>query len=184
VTKTGPEATPQGDVLAVGQVAGAHGLRGELRVRTGSADALARAQRPVRLTREEGEPLSFESEITAVRSGRAGECRLCLAGIADRDAAEALRGATLWLHTADLPTLAPGEFYQHELVGCRVEDPAGRELGVVRAIWETGAPDVLVIEDAAGRELLAPAAESLLRQVDLAARRLVIELPPGLIDEA
>jgi 16S rRNA processing protein RimM len=67
-------------------------------------------------------------------------------------------------------------------VGCRVEDGAGREIGVVRGIWETGAADVLVIEDAAGREILVPAAESVLREVDLAGGRVVIDAPPGLLD--
>jgi 16S rRNA processing protein RimM len=174
---------PGADDLAVGRVVGAHGLRGELRVRTGSADALTRARLRVRLVHDEGEQEPFEAEIARVRPGREGECRLALVGVESREAADALRGSTVWVKVADLPALAPGEFYQHQLVGCRVEDATGRPIGIVRAIWETGASDVLVIEDAAGREVLTPAADSLLREVDLAGRRLVIEVPPGLLEE-
>jgi 16S rRNA processing protein RimM len=168
--------------VALGQVVGAHGLRGELRVRTASGDALRSGLR-VRLLREDG-GLALEAEILGARPGREGELRLQLAGIEDRDGAEALRGTTLRALAGDLPKLPPGEYYQHELVGCRVEDAQGRALGRVRAIWQTGAPDVLLIEQDSGRELLVPAAESLLREVDVARRRLVIELPPGLLDEA
>jgi len=131
-----------------------------------------------------GGGLALESEIESARPGRESEYRLRLSGVEGRDVAEALRGTTVWARAVDLPALPPGEFYQHELVGCRVEDPEGRVLGVVRAIWQTGAPDVLVIEQESGHELLAPAAESLLREVDVARRRLVIEVPPGLLDGA
>jgi 16S rRNA processing protein RimM len=159
-----------------------HGLRGELRVRTASGDALRSGLR-VRLLRE-GDELVLASEIETARPGREGEWRLRLAGVPDRGAAEALRGATVWARARDLPKLAPGEFYQHQLLGCRVEDAQGRDLGRVRDIWQTGAPDVLVIERDSGGELLVPAAESLLREVDVARGRLVIEIPPGLLDPA
>jgi 16S rRNA processing protein RimM len=52
----------------------------------------------------------------------------------------------------------------------------------VREIWETGAPDVLVVIDAAHREHLIPAAREILREVDVAARRITIDAPPGLLD--
>ena len=68
-----------------------------------------------------------------------------------------------------------------ELLGCRVESEQGQALGRIRDIWRTGAPDVLVIEDARGGELLVPAA--LLRRVDKAERLVVVELLPGLLPE-
>ena len=81
-----------------------------------------------------------------------------------------------------LGPLAAGEYYQYELVGCRVEDGEGRVLGVVSGIWETGAPDVLVVVDAARREILIPAAREILREVDVSARRITIDPPAGLLD--
>jgi 16S rRNA processing protein RimM len=169
--------------VPVGRVVAAHGLRGELRVRSDCVDALTGSgPLHVRLARDEGDREPQQYEIEEVRPGRQGECRVTLAGIADRGSAEALRGCALLMSRSDLPPLADGEFYQVDLVGCRVEDGAGREIGVVRGIWETGAADVLVIEDAAGREILVPAAESVLREVDLAGGRVVIDAPPGLLD--
>lgn len=182
--------------VPLGRVVGAHGLRGELRVRAAVEDpaALERVTR-VWLTRDEAErgPSARapggererggdEVELLRVRPGREGELRVTLRGVESRDAALALRGATLLARAEELAPLAPGEFYQYELVGCRVEDAEGREIGVVRGIWETGAPDVLVIEDARGREQLVPMAEPLLRSVSLEERCIRIEIPPGLLD--
>ena len=75
-----------------------------------------------------------------------------------RDAAEALRGATLRVRADDLPRLPPGEFYAYELVGCEVFAADGRAIGTVRSILETGGRDLLVIEAANGDQLV-PAAE-------------------------
>ena len=80
-----------------------------------------------------------------------------------------------------LRRLAPGEYYQYQLVGCRVEDLQGRSVGVVRGVWETGAPDVLVIEGDDGVEQLIPCAPEILREVDAEGRRIVIDAPPGLL---
>ena len=102
--------------------------------------------------------------------------------MSDRDAAEALRGATVLVRSEDLPKLPPGDFYAYELVGCEVFTADGRSIGTVRSILETGASDVLVIEGADGGEQLVPAAEPLLQQVDQAARRIVIDAPPGLLN--
>jgi 16S rRNA processing protein RimM len=122
--------------------------------------------------------------VRAIGSGRRGEARLALDGVDSREAAEALRGRLVLAPAGHLEPLSEGEYYQYELVGCRVEDGEGRTLGVVSGIWETGAPDVLVVvdESAAGREHLIPAAGEFLREVDLEARRIVIDVPPGLLD--
>jgi 16S rRNA processing protein RimM len=63
-----------------------------------------------------------------------------------------------------------------------VETSDGRKLGTVRELMETGAHDVLIVEDGTGRDLLLPAAGALLREVDVAGRRIVIEVPEGLLD--
>ena len=98
----------------------------------------------------------------------------------ERAEADALRGARVWLSADQLGVLPPGEWWGHELVGCRVEGEDGAPVGVITDIWETGAPDVLVVAADDGREHLVPAA--LLRDVDVAGRRTVIEVLPGLLD--
>lgn len=175
-----PSHAPDG--VVVGRVVGVHGLRGELRVRLLDEDNQnLRAAPSVWLTREQGDPNTVEARVRAVGTARRGELRLALEGVDDRDRALALRGRLVRVRAEDLEPLPPGAYYQYELIGCRVEDGAGRELGVVREIWETGAPDVLVVASRDG-EWLVPAAPEILRRVDLEARCVVIDAPPGLLD--
>ncbi|MGH0032089.1 MAG: ribosome maturation factor RimM [Myxococcota bacterium] len=169
--------------VVLGRVIGAHGLRGELRVRLeGDGEDLAHVP-SVWLVREgnERQERSEEFEIAGVRPGRSGECRVRLEGLADRDTAESWRGAAVRARAADLPSLLDGEFYAFELVGCDVQQRDGERIGTVREIWETGASDLLVVRDADGRDQLLPAVEPLLVEVDRQAKRIVVDLPPGLL---
>ncbi|MDH5567995.1 MAG: ribosome maturation factor RimM, partial [Myxococcales bacterium] len=167
-----------------GRVVGAHGLRGQLRVSVLGDDAANLMRVPaVWLSPTEEEPGAGRFEVASVAPGRRGEVRMTLSGVRDRDAADALRGLLVLGCVADLERLPPGEYYAYELVGCRVEDGAGRTLGVVRGIWETGAPSVLVLEGADGAEHLIPAADEILQEVDVEGRRIVIDAIPGLLEQ-
>jgi 16S rRNA processing protein RimM len=182
-TEDAPRAASTAAVVALGRVLGAHGLRGQLRVGVFGADPtnLTRASR-VRLSQDAEDSNAREYEVESVAPGRRNELRVALVGVADRDAAEALRGCYVLGRAAELEPLAPGEYYEYELVGCRVEDLDGRDLGVVREIWETGAPAVLVVVDDSGAERLIPAADGILQEVDVEARRIRIDAIPGLLD--
>ena len=178
------ETTPKRVVL--GRVAGAHGLRGQLRVAVlGDGPENLLGAPWLELSFDRADPLRdaacrrYAVSYAAVHGGR--HVRVGLEGVADRDAALALRGAFVLGDVALLAPLAEGEHYWFELVGCRVEAEEGRPLGTVRELWETGAHDVLVVEDAAGREHLIPAREPFLRLVDAAARRIVVATVPGLL---
>jgi 16S rRNA processing protein RimM len=167
-------------------VAGAHGVRGQVRVTLlGGDPAHLRGAPWVELSFERAAPAQDPARrryaVTFAGSGRPGELRLGLDGVSDRDAAASLRGALVLGDAAWLAPLAEGEHYWFELVGCRVETEGGRALGSVREIWETGAHDVLVVEAADGRVHLIPAAEPFLRVVDPGARRIVIAPVPGLL---
>ncbi len=170
--------------ILIGRVAGAHGLRGQLRVRCfgDEAEPLLGITRITLEPRNEQEsPCSYE--VTRISPGRSGEVRVALAGVRRREQAEALMGCDVSVDRSEIATLASGEYYAFQLIGCRVESSEGAPIGTVREVWHTGAPDVLVVEDAAGAEQLIPAAEALLREVDLEGRRIVIEIPPGLLGE-
>jgi 16S rRNA processing protein RimM len=182
---TSSQATPARVVL--GQVAGAHGVRGQLRIAVLGDDPENLASAPwVELSFDREAPAEDRAarryEVTFAGSGRAGELRLGLAGVGDRDAADALRGAYVLGDAALLAPLADGEHYWFELVGCTVVDDAGRELGTLAEIWETGAHDVLVVQAGDGRRHLIPAAEPFLVRVDPAERRIVVAPVPGLLD--
>ena len=162
---------------------GAHGLRGAIRVRIlgdGPANLLRMPQVALRDEGHEGKAQVFE--VSDARPGTRGQVRMTLVGVADRDAADALKGRVVMGDVAHLEPLEPGEFYWHQLIGCRVEGHDGTQIGTVRELLETGANDVLVVEGVAGRRVLLPAAGPLLRQVDIARRRIVIEVIPGLLD--
>jgi 16S rRNA processing protein RimM len=167
--------------LLAGRVVGAHGLRGRLRVRCdeGGAEGLIGARELFLGEREEA---AQRHGVSDARAGRPGEVLLELEGISDRSAAEELRGTGVWIEPAALAELPEGEYWAFQLIGCEVEDEAGRRLGRVREIRSTGAQDLLVVEGEGGAEHLIPAVQSWWREVDLARRRIVVELPPGLLE--
>ena len=98
----------------------------------------------------------------------------------DRTAAEALRGAELSVPESSLPPLQDGEWWPHDLEGCRVRTEAGRDLGTLTEVIFNPANDLWVSVDEAGVETLVPALRSLLVEVDVAAKRVVVRDVPGL----
>jgi 16S rRNA processing protein RimM len=122
-------------------------------------------------------------EVQGAGTGRGGEVRLALRGIATRAEAEALRGRLVLGDASRLALLDPNDFYWHELVGCLVETEGGDAVGRVRELWQTGSHDVLVIDGVAGQQVLVPTAREIMKRVDLEARRIVIDAIPGLLDE-
>jgi 16S rRNA processing protein RimM len=170
----------------LGRVLGAHGLRGQLRVRyfgDGPENILG-APKLILARPERGieDPAAEEFEVEGGAAGRPGEVRLAVRGISDRNAAEELKGRLVTGAPEHLSPLPEGEFYWYELIGCRVQAAGGRTIGTVREIWETGAHDVLVVEQEDGRSCLVPTARALMQEVDVEARRIVVEDLPGLFD--
>ncbi len=171
--------------VALGRVVGAHGMGGQLRVRYfgGAPDNLMRLE-TVLLAESEDAADAERFEVTRAAPGRREEVRMALAGVADRESAERLRGKLVVAEAAQLEALPEGEYYSYQLVGCRVEGADGQLIGTVREVWPTGAVDVLVVEGEKGARQLIPAAEGQLRSVDIEARLIVIEILPGLLDSA
>jgi 16S rRNA processing protein RimM len=172
--------------VIVGEIAGAHGLDGELRVRALAGAELLLGMTRLALSRSgPDDPHAREIENLGGTTARAGEVRLALRGVADRDAAEALRGTLVLADVADLPPLPAGSHYRFELVGCAVETAAGERIGSVTGVLDTGAAhDVLEIAGIDGKPRLVPVVAALLRSVDVAGRRIVLEDIAGLADPA
>lgn len=167
----------------LGEIVGAHGLRGELRVRfSGDSPEHLLACEAVWIGRHADDPEARRFAVEAAGLGRGGEVRLQLDGIRSREAVAAWVGWLVSAPAAILPVLPEGEFYWFELIGCRVESASGERVGSVREIWETGAHDVLVVEDEEGRRRLVPTAAELMTEVDLEARRIIVVDLPGLLD--
>jgi len=100
-----------------------------------------------------------------------------LAGIADRDQAEALQGMRIAISRDEFPEPAAGEYYWDDLIGLQVINAAGVGLGTVSRVFETGANDVLVVEDKVSgeRERLLPFIETVIRRVDLAGGVITVD---------
>jgi len=171
--------------VALGRVVGAHGMDGQLRVRFfgGAPDNLMRLETAL-LAESEDAADAERFEVTRATPGRREEVRMTLSGVSDRESAERLRGKLVVVEASQLEVLPEGEYYSYQLVGCRVEGADGQLIGTVREVWPTGAVDVLVVEGEKGARQLIPAAEDQLRRVDIEARRIVIEILPGLLDSA
>lgn len=164
---TGPD-----DRICVGAIAGAFGVRGEVRLKSFTAEPRAIADYGP-LTTEDGRR-SFTVTLTRPVTGGFGAR---LSGIATREEAEALKGVTLWAARAALPSLPDDEFYHADLIGLAVFDPGGAPLGQVRAIHDHGAGDILEVAGPEG-VLLLPFTRAVVPTVDLAAGRIVAD-PPG-----
>ncbi len=171
--------------VAVGHVARAHGIRGEVIVGVRTDEPDVRFAPGVTLAADPPErgPLT-------VRASRWHSGRLIVAfeGIADRDLAEGLRGTLLVLDSDEIGAPAdPDEFYDHQLIGLAVLTAGDEPVGVVTDVLHHG-QDLLVVRPegpaAAGRpgELLVPFVGAIVTDVDVPAGRLVIDPPPGLVD--
>jgi 16S rRNA processing protein RimM len=117
-----------------------------------------------------------------VSTARWTGARLLIAfdGIADRTAAEALRGRSLVVPRTMLPELPDGEYWPHELIGCEVVTEAGRSLGRVTDVIENPANDLWATTDDAGVETLIPAIRDVVVDVDVGAGRIFVRDLPGL----
>jgi 16S rRNA processing protein RimM len=170
--------SPQPKRVCVGVVTGAHGVRGAVRVKsfTGQPEAVA-AYGP--LEDERGER---QFDLRIVGSAK-GVLIGWLSGVEDRDRAETLRGLRLYLPRAALPPPGDEEYYHADLIGLDAVLVDGVPVGRVRAVHDFGAGDTLEIDRPQGQPVMVPFTRAVVPVVDLEAGRLVIDPPPGLLDE-
>ena len=158
--------------ILLGVVTGAHGLKGEVKVKTFT-------ETPGRLG-EYGPLHAMDGRAfvaDAVRVTDTATAVVRFKGIADRASAEALKGLELYVAREALPGTGTDEYYHADLVGLRVEDEAGRLIGHVHAIHNFGAGDVLDIEKPDGSDALLPFAREFVPVVDVAGGRVVVAAP-------
>jgi len=163
------------DRVIVGTVGRAHGLRGQVTVRP-RTDSVAVRFAPGASLAAGGRTL-----VVAEHSWQQGRLVVAFVGVADRTAAEELRGLDLW---ADGPGEAVGEeeFHDTDLIGLVAVGPTGDRLGEVVAVQHHPAQDLLVVRTLAG-ERLVPFVTALVPEVDPPSGRLVITPIPGLLEE-
>ena len=168
-------STPPSDRIVVGTLAGAFGVRGEVRLKSYCAqpeaiaayaplhDAAGRRYDTIRLT------------------GQAkGAFTARVSGIETREDAEALKGTDLYADRDRMPAPDEDEYYYSDLIGLDVVDTGGAAIGTVTAVFDHGAGDLIEIRRGTGGEtVLLPFTRAVVPTVDLSARRIVVDPPEG-----
>jgi 16S rRNA processing protein RimM len=159
--------------ICLGQIGAAHGLRGEVRLHSFTADPSAIA-RYGPLETDDGRTFEIESLRPAKDHFVAR-----LVGIHGRNAAELLTNVKLYVPRERLPEPEAGdEFYHADLVGLAVVDRTGRQLGAVVAVHNFGAGDLIELRlNTSDKTELVPFDEATVPEIDLATGRLIVELP-------
>jgi 16S rRNA processing protein RimM len=166
--------------VLLGRIAGAHGIRGEVLIHAyteapeniGVYGALSDTSRGRQLT------------IKVVRVTPKGVIARVV-GVADRNAAEALKGTELYVDRTRLPAAPEGEYYHADLVGLTAVDAEARTIGRIVAVQNFGAGDLLEIRlTGSSKTELVPFRDAFVPEVDLAAQRAVVLLPSSGPDEA
>lgn len=166
--------------VVVGRIGRAHGIRGEVTVEV-RTDAPEERFSPGAVLYPSGRAgLPVELTVAGHR-WQGGRLVLGLVGVADRTAAEALRGALLEADV-DITDVADDEYHDLALVGLAVRIADGAHLGRVREVLHLPGQDLLVVVDAEEREVLVPFVHEIVPEVDLAGGFVVVDLPPGLLE--
>ncbi|MEJ6393659.1 ribosome maturation factor RimM [Gymnodinialimonas sp. 2305UL16-5] len=167
------------DHVCVGAIAGAFGVRGEVRLKSFCAD-------PTDIARygplaDEAGGQSFDLTLTRpVKSGYAARIK----GVTSKDQADALRGTRLYAPRTALPNLPDDEFYHADLIGLTVVDTGGAIMGKVAAVLNHGAGDLLEIRGKGlGSGVLVPFTQAAVPTIDLTAKRLILDPPDGLFED-
>jgi 16S rRNA processing protein RimM len=172
-----PKQQPEPRFLAIGRIVRPHGVRGEVQMEILTDYPEHVADIPAVYVG----PQRHRYEVKRARLHKK-RLLLHLKGINDRDAAETLRGQLVEVAIEDAVPLEVDEYYEFQLVGLDVETEEGQELGELVGILDTmGANDVYVVHGLYG-EILLPAIEDVVREVDLEAGRMIVHLLPGLWD--
>ena len=177
-------------LLDVGYVAGAHGVRGDLRVHLHDAESEALAPgRTLHLHKEGEAPRRHRVESTGPLPGKANRRRVTVQGLRDRDVAEALRGFTVLVDRDELPPLQGDEFYLADAIGLPVVRQRGEQLqalGEIEGVTTNGAQDLFEVRyrapDGRLRQWLLPVLPHTLVSID--DERVLVDPPLGLLPEA
>lgn len=169
---------PVSGQVCLGIVVGTHGVKGVVRLK--SFTAVPADIAAYGAVSDEGGTRRFKIRVLGEARG---SILALLSGVANREAAEALRGVRLYVPRKVLPAPNEDEFYHADLIGLPVETTEGARLGTVGAEIMDGAGDILDVRADDGRELLLPFSAAVVPTVDLAAGRIVVDPPASLLEE-
>jgi len=166
-------------LTCVGAIAGAFGVKGEVRIKSFCAEPSDIGSYSP-FTTEDGKR-QFKIKISrAIKNGFAGK----IDGIDVREEVEALKGTRLYVELSRLPKLPDDEFYHTDLIGLDVYDTGGEKLGTIRAVHDHGAGDLLEVFGIGwSSTVLLPFTKEVVPTVDLEAKRIITDPPDGLFPD-
>ena len=165
------------DMVLVGAITGAHGIRGEVKLKSFTADPAAIASYSP-LETAKGAMIA----ITKLRAAKDGFIAI-LKGVSDRNAAETLRGTELFVPRERLPEPEDDEVYVHDLIGLSVHLADGTVLGEIVDVADYGAGDLIDVKvDGRKDTVLIPFADAFVLSAD--GEKVVVEVPEGFLDES
>ena len=163
-------------LLLVGQIGAAHGVRGEVRITTFTADPVAVGSYK-KLVLADGSPGPVLLSVRPTKGAVVARVK----GSDDRNGAERLRGLKLFIARTDLPPPDEDEFYLADLIGLAVETQTGEALGTIKAVQDFGAGDLLEIQPPQGQSWWLPFTREAVPEVRLAQGK-VIAAPPEQVE--
>lgn len=168
---------PAPDRILIAQIGAAHGVRGEVRVKSF-------AEKPEAL-RTYGDLVAEDGRRFTVERMRPAKEMLIVGfrGLNDRNAAEALNGMRLYVGRSALPDTEEDEYYHADLIGLAATGADGQTVGTVLAIHDFGAGEILEIAPPRGPSLLVPFTKEAVPEIDLAGRRMIVVPPPEAEDD-
>jgi 16S rRNA processing protein RimM len=172
------------ELRMVGRIVKPHGIRGELVVNlsTDSADLRFAVGSVLFVTARDGS-VARSLTVTAARP-HTGRLLVCFEGVNGREDADELRGVPLCAAALDLPPIEdPDEFYDHQLEGLAVLTVTGAVVGTVREVMHGAGGELLVVDREGGGEALVPFVRQIVPEVDVRGGRVVLDPPPGLLED-
>ncbi|MDH6365758.1 16S rRNA processing protein RimM [Enterococcus sp. PF1-24] len=166
----------------VGKIVNTQGLKGEVRVISSTDFPEERYQKGKVLTLFQEKKAPIELTIKTHRKHKNFDI-LSFENHPSINDVEKYRDGILRIAKEDLTELATNEFYYHEIIGLTVEDESGQAIGKVKEILSPGANDVWVVQRPKKKDALIPYIESVVKEIDLAAGKVLVEIPEGLLDD-
>ncbi len=164
--------------MLIGKIVGIHGIKGTNKFKS-YAESLSVFYPGQSILICDNQSRQTRVELNWVKSHTRTPL-ISLKGVTDRERAEELIGAELFIPETELPELDEDTYYWFELIGIEVYTTEGDYLGRITSILPTGSNDVYVVKDNK-QEVLIPALESVVLDIDLELRRMRVDLPEGLV---
>ncbi len=165
------------DYLTIGTIVNVHGVHGEVKV-IPDTDDVTRFRKLKKVLLLSG-GVRREAEVKGVKFSNKFVI-LKLEGIDDRDTADRMRGIELQVERKDAIKLPEGRYFIGDLIGCRVLEDNGEELGILTDVIPGAGSDIYDVDCGNGKNILIPVLEDVLLSVDIEAEIITVKLPKGL----